>query len=353
MLRQKQHRLNYQRSALTSRGAPRTSIADRAVIGFFALLQVVIFLYFRGFVLGNDRHRDVLQLLSHDSAINRLYDSDKPTGKVPSSLLLTEDQEAAFEYVRSFRSFDRALKFVHIPKTAGTAVEQVAAEGRIAWGACLFYHKPKRKICPYPSGQLWPPSVGWWHVPSQFFPIARSNPYENAELFGIVRDPIERMVSEFYYSCTLKSKEWRPNHCDKARLNDAGYMNTWLSKKIDYEEVGHPALKYLMDNGHFVPQYEFLVGSLEVRQLDYVLLLHEDKESLHRDFRKLMKAFKLPLALKHMQSVASHGEADQNPSLTAANLTEATFSSLRKEYINDVELIQNLKNVLLTTEPKK
>jgi hypothetical protein len=73
-----------------------------------------------------------------------------------------EERKQALSYVRSFGSRldrqKRPLKFFHIPKTAGTAIEYAAgsAEG-LLWGSCLFNHKPKREICRYPRN-----SYEWW-----------------------------------------------------------------------------------------------------------------------------------------------------------------------------------------------
>ena len=104
------------------------------------------------------------------------------------------------QYVQQFNtnSTRRTIKFFHIPKAAGTAIEHVAGDQMgLPWGSCLFNHKPKRDVCTYPSDSIeWPRNYGWWHLPAQLFPMAHSNPYAGAELFAIVRDPFDRLVSE-------------------------------------------------------------------------------------------------------------------------------------------------------------
>lgn len=66
-----------------------------------------------------------------------------------------ENITAARDYVKSFKTVGRPrpLLFFHIPKTAGTAIEYAAGTNNIAWGSCLFKHKPKRSICRYPAGK--------------------------------------------------------------------------------------------------------------------------------------------------------------------------------------------------------
>ena len=110
-----------------------------------------------------------------------------------------EDEKAeSLNYVRQLKRTRRTLKFFHIPKAAGTAIEHVAGEQkRLPWGSCLFNHKPKRTICNYPPSDFeWPRNYGWWHLPAQLFPVAGADPYAGAELFAVIRDPFDRLVSE-------------------------------------------------------------------------------------------------------------------------------------------------------------
>jgi hypothetical protein len=58
-------------------------------------------------------------------------------------------------YIQSLQKVGRdekSLIFLHVPKTAGTAIEYAAGTQRIPWGSCRFSHKPKRDICNYPKG---------------------------------------------------------------------------------------------------------------------------------------------------------------------------------------------------------
>jgi len=242
-------------------------------------------------------------------------------------------------YVRSFRNLDRPLSFFHIPKTAGTAIEHAAAERKIPWGSCLFNHKPKREICRrlYPKTEEWPEYVGWWHLPSQFFPLAESNPYQRAELFGVIRNPYDRMVSEFYYICTLKVTDWRPDQChNRTRLFEKDYMNEWLTNKLKNRETG-TSTAYLNDNGHFVPQYEFIVGPHGVRMLDYVLRLDD---SLNSEFAQLMKAFGLEKV--HLQKINAIGaeERDKGTNLDIKDLDARTIDWIHERYPMDFEQLE-------------
>lgn len=250
------------------------------------------------------------------------------------------DLQAARDYANSFTSFGKGpLNFFHVPKTAGTAVEEAAAKhAKIPWGSCRFYHKPKRDICPYPSGPDWPRYVGWWHLPAYLFPLVGSNPYQSTELFAIVRDPYDRMVSEFYYICTLKVKDWRPDQCDnRTRLFDPSYMNDWLTKKLRGRE-SQTAQGFLADNSHFTPQHEFLVGPHQVRVVDYVLRMDDPDWPLAEQFDRLMAAFGMSADIKlaHMGAISA-GERNTTEHLTTDNLHPSTLDWIHRQYPDDFD----------------
>ena len=96
------------------------------------------------------------------SSSNTLVGKEMPEADV----LIDLDQEIqkGLDYARSIQDTKRKLVFVHIPKTAGTTVEEVGGlQAQLAWGSCLFNHRPKRRgnVCHYPSGQFeWPMKIG-------------------------------------------------------------------------------------------------------------------------------------------------------------------------------------------------
>ena len=67
-----------------------------------------------------------------------------------------EMKAKSLAYIQRFDedSFTRPLSFIHIPKTAGTAIEHAAGQSelRTRWGSCMFNHKRKRDDCEYPFG---------------------------------------------------------------------------------------------------------------------------------------------------------------------------------------------------------
>jgi hypothetical protein len=243
----------------------------------------------------------------------------------------------ALLYVRSFKSTDRPLAFFHIPKTAGTAVEEAGGRRGLTWGSCLFNHKPKRDVCEYPDGKEWPKHVGWWHVPRQYFPLANVDPYRGAELFAVVRDPYDRMLSEFYYICTLRVFDWRPDQCDRTRLFDAAYLNEWLQRKLSHKDSG-TASSYLADNGHFTPQHDYVVGPHQVRVIDHVLRMDGAALPLSEQFDRLMRAFSLgSVRLESINALGAESRRDV-AKLDTRNLAPDTLEAIHATYDSDFAL---------------
>ena len=279
---------------------------------------------------------------------------------IPNFEQRQQDMDQALAYVQSFKSLDRTLKFSHLPKNAGTALEDAAGAHQIPWGSCLFPHKPKRDICHYPNdAKDWPIHVGYWHLPRFLFPACDVDPYQRAETFGVVREPYDRMVSEFYYICTLKIFDWRPDQCKRDKLHEKQYMNKWLTRKIQQnsilvgdgetsEQAVHPAIQYLGDNGHFTPQYDFIVGPNQVRYVDFVLTL----EHLADSFGELMAAFGLDkLKLKKMNALGAVSRDDAK--LTTAHLSPETIQLMHERFEHDFLFGYPMRNVDVNEAEKK
>ena len=135
------------------------------------------------------------------------------------------------ERIRKIHRRDSApynpLEFIHITKTGGSAVELAAAAADITWGMCHF--KSERDWGPACRRPNWAQflqqnfettattaaKTRWgapWHAPPHWLEwtepsnatsttattTAGANPYRNSTTFTIVRNPYDRIISEFY-----------------------------------------------------------------------------------------------------------------------------------------------------------
>lgn len=167
------------------------------------------------------------------------------------------------------------------------------------------------------------------------------NPYENADLFAVIREPMDRLLSEFYYICRKEvNKNWKAVECDKSRIHDSTYLNEWI-----YSKIGVPANTtgshrmtpedYLDHNGHFTPQYDFLVSRMaEIRMVDYVLRMDD---SLEDDFATLMEAYDIPAAMPpHKRNAARNETHDLVPN----HYDAATLAAIERKYREDLDLFR-------------
>jgi len=145
----------------------------------------------------------------------------------------------------------RRLEFLHIPKTGGTAIEIAAAHHGIVWSLCHFT-KPSNTIlhCPPASGKYSRPPIAKygncpsWHVPVQFFTgeaIAENtsippSPYKDADIFVVVRNPYDRIVSEYYY--IMSHIRRKPANI----TNSVSYFNNFISSRLHATSLAHDSM---------------------------------------------------------------------------------------------------------------
>jgi hypothetical protein len=239
------------------------------------------------------------------------------------------------------------LEFVHIPKTAGTSIESAAALVNISWSVCHFSgSRASMRIsqnitnCPdtAETRRKRPAPIHktpHWHLPPYYFEGESShyaifgNPYANATLFTVVRNPYERVVSEYFYICEEISR-FEP---------EANDMNIFLAEVLHRIEDFIPlnaSLKiqpraYYIVAGHFIPQYDFVYDKNHRRVVDHVLHF----ENLHNEFPALMDQYNLSDVVLAKKSVGRR--ARYNKRLGVENLTLSNLRLIEKIYQRDFE----------------
>lgn len=128
------------------------------------------------------------------------------------------------------------------------------------WGK---YHKEYRE-----NGE-----VDWWH---QAFSSKSQELKLKYDWFVIVRNPYERLISEFYCKLGGLGNKKTLDHIDEEKFNN------YIKNKI--MKIGLPG-----QNNHYTEQYKYIDPNTTIHILKY--------ENLEFEFNELMKKYKLDIVL--------------------------------------------------------
>ena len=213
------------------------------------------------------------------------------------------------------------LEFVHITKTAGSAIEEAAARSGVKWGVCHFKRVNKfGPSCMYKDRNIARPAYDRnaipfrfkgtlgepWHTPPHWF---RQNPYNNTKTFCVVRNPYDRIVSEYY----SKFGGYKGND-----RNNATVMNRWIQKQLS------PRIQRRL---HRLPQHMYVFSIMGKKIIDHVLHF----ESLDEDFTALMEQYKISIDLPKRVNERNTTVS----TLTTANFTDETIRVINAYYADD------------------
>ncbi|KAL7472537.1 hypothetical protein ACHAXS_012914 [Conticribra weissflogii] len=254
------------------------------------------------------------------------------------------------------------LEFIHITKTGGTSIERSAARAGIAWGKCKF---KKDTDCQFPPSYQGPdashhdsgikqlsteclehkdsvprhcPPIhmrSWecrsiysvpWHCPPTKFRNG-INPFDASKTFAVVRNPYDRLISEYYYrNRGRKFIEVR---------NTPQYFNQWVNETMEFIRI------HGSDNiGHCIPMHEFTHDPEGNQIVDHILHL----ENISAEFPELMKLYGLgdKIELVHVNSVKKEHVLLGIHNLTQYNLMEVNeWAKLDCEYFGYDKIIES------------
>ena len=168
----------------------------------------------------------------------------------------------------------RALFFIHIPKNAGSTINVIFKKHLgMDMGRNYFLNKHQKY-----SDIKKKYKISLHHIPPKYF--EDSSPYQNKELFCIVRNPYTRMISEYkYYQDYYKT-------CEK--ITPQG-LNKFI-QKIPKLQKKNP---WIYD-GHLIPQSVYVEG-IDIKEENILKF-----ERLEEDFEKLKTRYQMPdLKLTH------------------------------------------------------
>ena len=216
------------------------------------------------------------------------------------------------------------LKFVHIPKNAGTSIENVALKHNIKWGFRDWSKKKDNKLLEnswdaYKAKGPWinrstnklnnRGSCNPWHkTPDD---LGRDYYKTDDDLFCVVRNPYDKIVSAYKYKFRNGSSKEGLNKFIKEMLTDFSSNERW--------------------NGcHILPQHKYTHGNIKC---DNILKF----ESLDSDFKKLLSKYNINLNIELEKNNKSKANVSVN------DLTQESKDLIYKVYKKDFELFNYKK----------
>lgn len=212
-----------------------------------------------------------------------------------ATTVATETTQAATFFGMSLPSLpwrtQKELKFIHITKTGGSAIENWAKSHGLLWGRFhVEYRAPGRKGSP-------------WHHP---FPELPSELRHRYDWFMVVRNPVERVVSEYY--CP-----WTGTKTPETDNEDA--FNKFVQSSLDGSRWLHWG------------SFQAMSDYLDATSVQHVLHF----ESLAKDLARLLPQYGISFDSLPRTNVA------QNRKFNAGNLWPQTSKLIRANYSADFE----------------
>lgn len=233
------------------------------------------------------------------------------------------------------------LVFIHIPKNAGSTIEDIAHKANLSWGRFGQYDKCKYKdfnfgACPH------------WHRAPRDVQSDIMNNYKEQDSFCVVRHPLGRAVSQYKWMVKETVRHGSAFVLGRICMDiiekhqcDAKGLNACLDRLLEpyYTEAEN---NFTFSSGcHMRPQTDYLYGKGGGATCKHVLRF----ENLAPSFNELMKKFKLPMRLKADQG---SNIVDDDCQLSVSDLNSTTLGSLKEVYSEDFTRLGYASN---ETEP--
>ena len=162
--------------------------------------------------------------------------------------------------IENFQNNKETLQFIHIPKNAGTSIENLGNKFGIKWGR--FIEREKNPLSEKPCDYY------HWHSP--YFIHKKNTKY-----FAIVRNPYDKIISEFYYVGGQKDEKY---------VSDSHLKSFYLWLDDKYKII--KSNKH-WNNCHILPQHEYIFDSSGKKRVDHIIYMDKDfKENLDKLFKK-------------------------------------------------------------------
>lgn len=240
------------------------------------------------------------------------------------------------------------LTFLHIAKNAGTQIEDLRRKAGLQWGRHVRFFRNTTKerwpasVCkPYGGIHTYDHCCGWWHLPPQLLQNTREFPswwgqhlqyHSRQHIMCVLRDPIERLLSEYIFSGGGHSIS------ERKALGPSGLLDKLMQTSAD--GINHRFSEWALDRVkqtralptfegcHMLPQAWFIAPEwIHVSQLSSARRTNEKRTPLQtspttgtcnlvlrfshlkEDFDDLMKSFGLGVRFPIRKGNGNHSGA--------------------------------------------
>lgn len=211
-------------------------------------------------------------------------------------------------------NYEAYLQFIHIPKTGGTTIENVAYENGVRWGRFM-----KNELSD--ASRDYPSCKSEWHVPPKY--LNQDSPYSKNETFCVIRDPLERVVSEYAWRFQFQKEVSESDYFTADRLN------AWIAHNINHEY-------YLTgdEDCHHLPQYDYVYDDHGNITCNNPL-----------DFAYLTQSFNTLIDKHQLKSIQLSSTRVDNKSinrLSVNDISNENLVNLKRIYQKDIELYDRI-----------
>lgn len=161
----------------------------------------------------------------------------------------------------------KSLKFIHISKTAGTSIENIAIKHGIRWGRFDKEYGINHN--------------NRFHAPFIEIPDSVKEKYE---WFTVVRNPYNRIISEYY--C-----KWMPPPLDQKNKYNIKEFNNLIANNIINRETNRINLDF-----HYYEQNKYIDDRFPIHIIKY--------ENIQKEFNALMRNYDIDLKLNQYNNAA-------------------------------------------------
>ena len=231
------------------------------------------------------------------------------------------------------------IYFIHIPKTAGTSMEHIFYEKKGCIGSCFFNKLHKKDIL---NNTMYN-NVSLWHIPLQYFKQSFiNNIISNYTIFTIVRNPYERIISDFkfwiqFYDARQNIRR-KLKHNEKYLLNQIEkiYDNNFVMDANNLNQFINSILKnnkYMTQlDGHHIPMYYYLTNNDNNIMSNVHILKHEN---LNDDFNDFIRKNNLQIPSNVARDYKTNVSKN---TLSVQNINDKNVKLINKIYKKDFAL---------------